>query len=179
MSLHPVRHDGAAAPQALAAWLHRAARDLSQQPLPADLGARIQVAVAAQMTPRLALQPAPGQPGPRHGGGWRWLFGSGAAVCVLALVLSLWLMSLPYAITRAPMAPQLSTGFMPLVSPERWQQLTSGNDGPAWLVRSELPREHLAELGLPYDPARAGEPVHTELLLHRSGAVLALRLISH
>jgi hypothetical protein len=35
----------------------------------------------------------------------------------------------------------------------------------------------LAALGLPFDPARAAEPVRAELLMHASGDVLALRVI--
>ena len=44
-------------------------------------------------------------------------------------------------------------------------------------MTTELPRERLAAIGLPYDPARAAEPVRAELLMHASGDVIALRLI--
>ena len=64
-------------------------------------------------------------------------------------------------------------GFFPLVPPERWPR----DAAPAWLVRTELPGERLAALGLPYDPARAGDRVRAELLLHPSGEVLAVRLV--
>ena len=47
----------------------------------------------------------------------------------------------------------------------------------AWLVSAELPSERLAALGLPYDPARAGETVRADLLVHRSGDVLAVRVV--
>ena len=71
-----------------------------------------------------------------------------------------------------------ASGFVPVASPERFAELWQGGAqaAPAWVVRTELPRERLAALGLPYDPARAGEPVHAELLMHPSGDVLAVRL---
>jgi hypothetical protein len=46
------------------------------------------------------------------------------------------------------------------------------------LVRAELPRERLAEFGLPFDPARAGDTVRTELLMRASGEVLAVRVLA-
>lgn len=74
--------------------------------------------------------------------------------------------------------PVMVGGFMPVASPERFDDLWAGGAQAAagWVVRTELPRERLAALGLPYDPARAGETVRAELLLHPSGDVLAVRL---
>jgi hypothetical protein len=65
-------------------------------------------------------------------------------------------------------------GFVPVAGPEAWSSPVSA----AWLVRAELPRERLAEFGLPFDPARAGEPVHAQLLLRDSGEVLAVRVLA-
>jgi hypothetical protein len=70
-----------------------------------------------------------------------------------------------------------ASGFVPLIGPERWRQLTADAATPAWLVTTELPRERLAAIGLPFDPARAAEPVRAELLMHASGDVIALRVI--
>lgn len=70
------------------------------------------------------------------------------------------------------------SGFLPVAPPERFAELWHGGAlaAPAWVVRTELPRERLAAFGLPYDPARAGEPVRAELLMHPAGDVLAVRL---
>jgi hypothetical protein len=110
---------------------------------------------------------APAAPPPRRG--WAW---SGALACAVLLAGSTLLMWLP------PAPPETSTdassGFLPLVSPERWNGATAE---PTWLVRTELPRERLAALGLPYDPARAGDSVRAELLMHESGEVLAVRFL--
>ncbi|NRF69695.1 hypothetical protein HLB44_22065 [Aquincola sp. S2] len=70
------------------------------------------------------------------------------------------------------------SGFVPVAGAERWQHLLRGEDAAAaWVVPSELPRERLAALGLPYDPSRAGETVRAELLLHSSGELLAVRVL--
>ena len=59
-----------------------------------------------------------------------------------------------------------------------WRQWSTAlSSCAAWLVSAELPNERLAALGLPYDPARAGETVRAELLVHRSGDVLAVRVV--
>jgi hypothetical protein len=108
---------------------------------------------------------------------WAW---SGAAACALALLLSL-LLALPWPApasgARADARLVATSGFVPLVGPERWRQLTADAATPAWLVTTELPRERLAAIGLPFDPARAAEPVRAELLMHASGDVIALRVI--
>ncbi|RVU49724.1 hypothetical protein [Rubrivivax rivuli] len=66
------------------------------------------------------------------------------------------------------------SGFVAVAPPQHWPQ----SDTPAWLVSTELQRERLATLGLPFDPSRAGEAVRAELLLHPSGEVLAVRLLN-
>jgi len=103
----------------------------------------------------------------------RW---SGAALCGLAFGLSLWLLTLPPG--AQPEVPEpAASGFVPLVGPERWRQLAGDGATPAWVVTTEMPRERLASIGLPFDPARAAEPVRAELLMHASGDVIALRVI--
>ena len=97
-------------------------------------------------------------------------------MCALAFGVSLLLLMLPPGPKPDVLAPSAS-GFVPLVGPERWHQLTRDGATPAWLVTTEMPRERLAAIGLPYDPARAAEPVRAELLMHASGDVIALRLI--
>ena len=149
-------------PIPLASALRRAAQDLSlEQPPPAR-----QAAVLAAMR---RAQPAP----PRR---WRPLAWSGAASCAALLLGSMLLLVLdPPPATEDRAASE----FLPLVSRERWTRyLQESKTQPAWVVSTELPRERLALLGLPYDPAQAGEPVRAELLLqHPSGDVLAVRVL--
>jgi len=117
----------------------------------------------------------PVPPAPRR---WRWArAGSGMLVggAALALALALLLAAAPEAQRHDAM--RAASGFVPVASAGRWQQLLNDSATPAWLVSTELPRERLAALGLPYDPARAAEPVRAELLLHASGEVIALRVI--
>jgi hypothetical protein len=166
--------------------------------LKADLATRHAPPLAAWISPQSApqrvLQPAPravlagpGEPGepvtpaPGRVGALVWV--SAALLATLALAWSL----RPLPGTSAPSpAVDLATmedeaggsGFLPVAPPERFAELWQGGAqaAPAWVVRTELPRERLAALGLPYDPARAGEPVRAELLMHPAGDVLAVRL---
>jgi hypothetical protein len=103
---------------------------------------------------------------------WNWTGGL-ALAGVLGVVLLL----------RAGPAPQplqvetaQPSGFLPLVSAD---MLADASAGPAaaWVVATEMPRDRLAALGLPYDPARAGDNVPAELLMNASGQVLAVRLL--
>jgi hypothetical protein len=132
------------------------------------------------------------KPGSSAWPAWAWLVLAGLAVALV------WFAGpgRQRAIPASPSQPALSdgggsaisagpvgrvpraSGFVPVASPERFAQLWQGGAeaAPAWVVRTELPRERLAALGLPYDPARAGELVHAELLMHPSGDVLAVRL---
>ena len=61
-----------------------------------------------------------------------------------------------------------------------WREFSEAPDvqRAAWVVDAELPRASLAGMGLPYDPARAAEPVRAELLLHPAGDVLAVRFVN-
>lgn len=116
-----------------------------------------------------------------------WGF-SGAVLCGLALIGSLVLVLQDDGVARGdrPGLPlnqagapgPADSGFVRVASAERWQHLMHGDDAAAaWVVPSELPRERLAALGLPFDPSRAGESVRAELLLHPSGELLAVRVL--
>jgi hypothetical protein len=71
---------------------------------------------------------------------------------------------------------QLDPGFVTLVNNEVWQRAAQTDSGRMWLVTTDMPQARLAALGLPYDPARAGERVSAQLLMHSSGDVLAVRV---
>jgi hypothetical protein len=150
----------------LADLLRDAAQELRRVQPPAGLRERIALRWLAAAAPRHHTWR------PRA---WVW---SGAAACALALAVSLLLLLVwPAGPTPQALAERSSSGFVPLVSPERWRQLTADAATPAWLVSTEMPRERLAAIGLPFDPARAAEPVRAELLMHASGDVIALRVL--
>lgn len=148
----------------LSALLRDAAHDLRHVQPPAALRDRLADHWEASAAPRRRRWRAP-------------LAWSGAAACALALLLSLLLLTLPATPVPQTLAVPSASGFVPLVGPERWRQLTADAATPAWLVATELPRERLATIGLPFDPARAAELVRAELLMHASGDVIALRLL--
>ena len=140
----------------LAGALRNAAADLERLQPPPGLQARVLA----------AARPAAGRQAPRSGW-WAW---SGAAACAVVLLGSVLLLLRPQARDGGPTLAR-SSGFVPLSPPQGW------SDGPAWLVAAEIPSERLAALGLPYDPANAGERVRAELLMDASGEVLAVRLL--
>lgn len=144
--------------------------ELQAQTPPAALQARVRAAALA--APRAALV---GDGAPRvrtwRSGPWAW---SGAAVFASLLAGTVLLLRLPPPL---PMRVDETAGhgdFMAVAPAERWPR----GSASAWLVGTELQRERLPALGLPYDPARAGETVRAELLLHPSGEVLAVRLLN-
>lgn len=106
------------------------------------------------------------------GARWAW---SGAAACALLLVGSVLLM-LGEPSSRGPATAsggEGMAGFMPVVPQEDWP----AGDAPAWVVDTELRRDRLVALGLPFDPARAADSVRAELLVRPSGEVLAVRFL--
>ncbi len=152
--------------QTLAAVLRRAAAELQAQQPPAALRARVQASFQA------ALREAPPPHLRRRRGLWAW---SGAAACATVLAGSAVLMlRLPPPASVTVDDGQRYGAFVRVAPPERWP---TGGNAPAWLVRTELQGERLAALGLPYDPAHAGDSVPAELLLHPSGEVLAVRFV--
>lgn len=192
-SRHGLLPDDDAPSPGLAAALARLRDDLDATPVPPSIWRR--VAAHARPVPVEQAVPASGPAAPRRGPAWStW---ATLAAAGLALVL-VWFAGpgRHRATAPSPSQPNLTdagasaigagpvgrvpraSGFVPVASPERFAELWQGGAeaAPAWVVRTELPRERLAELGLPYDPARAGDLVHAELLMHPSGDVLAVRL---
>lgn len=181
-------HDTARVP--LQQLLGRLADDLQAQPLPPWLArpASLQPVPPPGKNARPAARPwrVPFWPGATDAGvSLAW---GGAMACVLVLLGAGWLMvQAPHGPEGGPLLaetrPLRETGFWPVADPDRWAG--PGADGAppaqatqaAWVVRTELPAERLAVLGLPYDPGQAARPVRAELLLHASGDVLAVRVL--
>eukprot|EP01137_Pigoraptor_chileana_P037315 Opistho-2@34230 len=170
----------------LADVLGGSARALAATPVPPEREA----AVLAAMRAAQAARPGPAAPGRWH---QRWFRGlrqslskglrplawSGAASCGVLLLGATFLL-----LQEPPVPPEETlargSGFLPLVSSERWARYLSDSTktpSHAWVVATDMPRERLALLGLPYDPGQAGDSVRAELLMHPSGDVLAVRFV--
>lgn len=176
--------DDTAPPPELAGALTQLRIDLAGVQAPPAVWTRVRSAALPVAT---AHAPAASRAGMRPAITWPTL---AAGMAMLAALLLVWWVGPGHQPSvRTPVAaPDMgagpvgrvprASGFVPVASPERFAELWQGGAqaAPAWVVRTELPRERLAALGLPYDPARAGEPVHAELLMHPSGDVLAVRL---
>ena len=139
------------------------ARDeLQTQRLPTELAGQVQARVHAARARGHAASAS----------GW-W----SALACALLLVGSVLLMlgdpSPPLPGPTTASGSERMAGFMPLVPEEDWP----AGDAPAWLVNTELRRDRLVALGLPFDPGRAGDSVRAELLVRPSGEVLAVRFL--
>jgi hypothetical protein len=147
----------------LADALRHAAAELQAQPLPELLPALQQrLQAVATPAPRRRL---------------RWALAPALGACLVVLLVGALLMLLPGR-EPVPVAQAQPSNFITVIGPERWQQLAQQGDTRAWLVSAELPRERLAALGLPYDPARAGERVRAQLLMQASGDVIAVRVLN-
>ncbi|UXH78333.1 hypothetical protein [Roseateles amylovorans] len=150
----------------LADWLWAGARELQQQRPTPDRDAAVLAAMRAGFSAQQAQQ---------RRSRWRWAL-AGPALCASVLVTCVWLLSLaPPGESGAVVAR--GSDFIVLVSADRWAAYQAAGNETAWLVPTEVPRERLALLGLPYDPSVAAEPVHAELLVHASGDVLAMRVL--
>jgi hypothetical protein len=174
--------DRDAAPPELAGAIARLRIDLAGEHAPPAVWNKVRAAAAVPAAPT-PKAPTPLRPV------LAWPTVAVGAAVLLGLLLVWWVGPGRSSSPRAPTptteigagpvgrVPRAS-GFVPVASPERFAELWQGGAqaAPAWVVRTEVPRERLAALGLPYDPARAGEPVHAELLMHPSGDVLAVRL---
>jgi len=167
----------------------RAALDAARQAFaaerpPPSLQPRVLAAMAAAHGQRRAAAPGGTSPGRAVTAGfdlagWRWPAAAAFAV-VLPLSIAVALLTSPARVdTRAVRADAgaVSSGFVPLPAADVLRR-AAAPDEPAWVVTTEMPRERLGLLGLPYDPARAGESVRAELLMHGSGTVLAVRLVA-
>jgi hypothetical protein len=149
--------------ETLADALQRAAAQLQWQAVP-------------PLPPRLRAALRPPRAGARGGHRWRPVL-AGAMALLLASAL---LLALPGDDRPAPVAqhaPPGASAFVAVADGRQLQQAAQAGDGQVWRVSTELPRERLAALGLPYDPSRAGERVRAELLVHASGDVLAVRVL--
>ncbi len=142
----------------LAQALDQARDTLNQQLPPADLLSQVQAAWPAS------------QPQPRRWTG-RFAFALPGLAAVGCLVWALQLTPAPSG-PESPLRAQALDGFVPVAAGEAWPK----DDAPAWVVNTELRRDRLALLGLPFDPGRAGDSVRAELLVRASGEVLAVRL---
>jgi len=117
----------------------------------------------AQRTPRRRPRP----PSER----WlAWPLALAASIAVLSFIVR----SLPpEAIVAEPISRAAgSDDFVPVVPMADIERA-----GDALVVPAKLPRTTLAQLGLPINPARAGDAIDTELLVRRDGAVLAVRFV--
>lgn len=158
----------------LAEALRRAATQLDQELPPPGLAAAVRSALRQQRESQAQVRKSSGA-GPRLPmlpRTWPWPGAASGAVFAAVLVVSVLLM-LQGPATPPPAPEQRMSGFVPVVPLERWP----AEDAPAWLVRTELQRDRMAALGLPFDPARASESVRAELLVRASGEVLAVRFV--
>ena len=94
-----------------------------------------------------------------------------AAAAAVALIV--WTLRVPPTDPpqRAATAP-VATEFIPVV-PVADIARTRG----AYVVSTQMPRTMLADFGLPVSPARAAEPVASELLVRADGTILAVRFL--
>jgi len=101
----------------------------------------------------------------------RW---SAAVVALLVVLVVGSVLEMPMGM--APIAADVAEGdldgFVPVGNTA---VLATGST--AWLVRTEMSRQQLAALGLPFDPTRAAERVPAEVLLRPNGDLLAVRLV--
>jgi hypothetical protein len=168
-------------PASLAQLLRQAAAELQAQPAPP-----LPAAVLSALPGPLAASPAvaaAGRAGQRAAGAWAARSGPRLATAAVALSVllvaatSLLLMSAPPTDPlHSPVARGGAAGFVPVAPRERWERLHD-EGGAAWVVNTEMQQQRLAHWGLPYDPARAADPVRAELLMRASGEVLAVRVL--
>ena len=101
----------------------------------------------------------------------RW---SALVVALLAVLVVASVLEVPFGV--APIAADVADadldGFVPVGNTDA---LSTGST--AWLVHTEMSRQQLAALGLPFDPTRAAERVPAEVLLRPNGDLLAVRLV--
>ena len=147
--------------QALALARQQLQAQQPPQELPAQIRARVQAARPSRRAATL---------------GSRWAWPAVAALALLLVGSVVLTISLPPGHPEG--APQANggermAGFMPLVPQEDWP----AGDAAAWLVNTELRRDRLVALGLPFDPSGAGDSVRAELLVRPSGEVLAVRFL--
>ena len=154
-------------------WLAAARADLRARRAPEWIESRLLAAAAEQRTLQALgattatvghAQRAAARPW------WRRLWVAPALAGSLAFVIGLAFLSMqPAAIAPAAAAP---AQFIALTSME-----TIAAETAPQIVAAQMPRAALAGFGLPVDPARADQPVQTELLMSPRGVVLAVRFV--
>jgi hypothetical protein len=161
------------------AWLLPARAEFAKLQPDAEQDAGLLTGLTAQQRAlrarQLALQASEG-----HEPRWlrRLAWGTGGLGATAALLLSAVLLLDPPG-TQAAQAAPIGSGFIPLVPEREFRAaLEAGRSAAVWLQPTELPRERLALLGLPFDAARAVETVRAELMLNPSGQVLAVRILN-
>lgn len=141
-------------------------------------------AAEARMLARLRAEfPAPEPTPPRPAAvatlarppAWRRYLATSAGLLATALVL---LVLGPPGPRRAAQQG-FDSGFLPVVSQDEWRRtLAEQREMPVWLMPAEVPRQQLAQLGLPFDASRADESLRAELMVHPStGRLLAVRFL--
>ena len=163
---------------ALDTWLAAARADLAQQTPPPWLLPQVLARVderralqavqhaqeAAPMTGRPVRAPA------RPRAGWRTaLLWAGVPAALAATLLAASVLLRPLAPGQGVPEAARFIALAPL------ETLTA--DPGAHVVPALVPRAHLAEFGLPVDPARADQLARAEFLLSTRGAVLAVRFV--
>jgi len=142
-------------------------QELSQLEAPEDIRHRLDAVIAAARKDQWRRAQRTGW---RARESWlAWPLALAAAIGVIS-----WTLrphdNAPPAIPAA--AAPVATQFIPLVPVADIEQ-TRG----AYVVSAPMPRTMLAELGLPVSPARAAEPIASELLVRADGTVLAVRFL--
>ena len=101
----------------------------------------------------------------------RW---SAAVVTLLAVLLIASVLDVPFGVVPVTVDVTESDrdGFLPVGDSAA---LSTGST--AWLVHTEMSRQQLVTLGLPFDPSRAAEFVPAEVLLRPNGELLAVRFV--
>jgi hypothetical protein len=127
------------------------------------------IAAAVRDAPRKA-QPSPW----RHG--WRERWPVWPAAVAVTIGIAAWTLQARLGSEWAPTPESVQapapTEFIPLV-PVR----DIASDQGAYIVATQMPRMMLSDFGLPVNPARAADPIASELLVRRDGTVLAVRFI--
>jgi len=154
-------------------WLRPARADFARLQPDAAQDAAVLAALTRQLQARHAVVDA-NEP--------RWLrrlaWGSGALGATAAVLLSAVLLLDPPDSRATPLVAA-GSGFIPLMPEREFRAaLAAGRSAAVWLQPTELPRERLALLGLPFDAARADEFVRAELMLNPLGQVLAVRILN-
>jgi hypothetical protein len=138
--------------------LAMATRELRNQSPPATLLPAIHRAVARRATPGTTAERK------RAWMGWASVV---AACAALVVVL---------AVSPAGRVAADTQGFLAVAGQDAWLAAAQSDSGSVWLVPAEITQGRLAALGLPYDPANAGELIPAQLLMHGWGGVLAVRV---